>query len=101
MAEKIKICCENKIYVNGIAFEKNKTECVCKLEELITDEAYINIPDSTSKLFAVKSEIGKEAHPFISMCEAARYIDGVWIVGIDVKQNRYFTPVFTNGDENS
>ena len=101
MAEKIKICCVDKIYVKGICFEKNKTAPECEIEKLIPDMAYVNVVDCDAKLFAVKSVIGKEPHPFITMCEAARYRDGTWIVGIDVRQNRYFTPVFTNEDENS
>ena len=101
MAEKIKICCEDKIYIKGVCFEKNKTAPECEFEKSITEEAYVSIIDCDAKLFAVKSEIGKEAHPFITMCEAARYIDDVWVVGVDIKQNRYFTPVFTNEYENS
>jgi len=96
MAEIIRICCEDKLCIGDVTLEKKEFLPLCELEKLIPKDAYVCQIDENTRLFAVKSEIGKEPHPFILMCEAARYVSGVWIVGIDIKQNRYFTPIFTN-----
>lgn len=96
MTEKIRICCEDKLYVYGLEFEKREFLPACELENMIPKNAYMCQFDKNTRLFAMKSQIGKERHPFILMCEAARYVNGVWIVGIDTEQNRYFTPLFTN-----
>ena len=98
MTEKIKICCDESFCLNGIIFKKKEFAALCDMEMKIPDGAYVAEAGEDIKIFAVKSEIGSEEHPFILMCEAARYIDGVWIVGIDEKQDKYFTPIFTNLD---
>lgn len=96
MAEKFRICSEDKLCIGDVTLEKKELSPLCELEKTIPKDAYVCQIDENARLFAVKSEIGKEPHPFILMCEAARYVNGAWIVGIDIKQNRYFTPLFTN-----
>ncbi|MBQ7039111.1 MAG: hypothetical protein IJN39_00925 [Clostridia bacterium] len=101
MTEKIRICCDNKLYIKGLAFEQTAFEPLCELEKLIPEDAYSYRVDNGARLFAVPARIGKDRHPFPLLCEAARYIDGAWIVGTDTEKNRYFTPIFTNDEENS
>lgn len=96
MAEKFKVCCDDALYIGGLPFKKSKVSACCDLEFSIPEDVYVHILDEHSVLYAKKAKIGTEPHPFIELCEAAYYIDGAWILGIDQKQNRYFTPVFTN-----
>ncbi len=94
MSSRIAVCETEDINVHGIHFKKTPFTPQCALEEeMNTSACWCEIEGG--KLFAVRSPIGKAEHPFPAFCEAARYIDGVWIVGIDEQQNRYFTPLFT------
>lgn len=95
MGSRIAVCSTNRLKIGGVLFEQADWQPRCGLEQAISKEAYVcEVEDG--RLFAIKCAIGKEPHPFLPLFEAARYMDGAWIVGIDEKQNRYFTPLFTN-----
>lgn len=93
MASRMAVCGPDEILVSGIVFKKEDFEPKCTLEEVIPKTAFVR-EVSGGKLFAVPCRIGKDEHPFPALCEAARFSDGAWIVGIDEEQNRYFTPIF-------
>lgn len=93
MACRMAVCGPDEILVSGVVFKKEDFQSKCALEEYIPKTAYVR-EVSGGRIFAVPCRIGKDGHPFPALCEAARFSDGAWIVGIDEEQNRYFTPIF-------
>lgn len=93
MSEKIKVCSNDELNIKGYVFRKEKLPPVCPLEQKIPENAYC-CPIDGANLYAIPSEIGISPHPLLYFFEAAIYTEGAWVVGIDTKQNRYFTPIF-------
>ncbi len=92
---EFKICKSESFVLYGFEFTKWNGKAKCSLEEKLPKDAFsCDLGDGA--LYYKESEIGKEPHPFISFCEAARYVKNGWIVGIDHQKNCYFTPIFTS-----
>ena len=65
----------------------------CGLEDFLPENC-LYYPFADGGLYAVQSKIGTEPHPLLYFSEAAVFLDGFWVVGIDVLKNEYFTPLF-------
>ncbi|MBR4030596.1 MAG: hypothetical protein IKJ06_04290 [Clostridia bacterium] len=94
MSEQFKICKSEQIVISGLRFDSWNGEIKCGLEKFIPKDALFCETDG-AHIFFKESCIGSDPHPFPYLCEAARYLEGGWIVGIDYVKNQYFTPLFT------
>ena len=92
---EFKICKSENLVLYGYEFLKWDRNVKCSLEQKLPEDVLCcDLGDGA--LYYKESEIGKDAHPFILFCEAARYVKGGWIVGIDRQKDCYFTPLFTS-----
>ena len=52
-----------------------------------------SLPDG-AEIFAVKFKIGEDEFPFVSFISNCLYKDGYVFLGLDIKKQVFFTPVF-------